>query len=206
MRSFERKAVDELRRRLEPTSSYVATVAIPAPHAHTSNSTPAKTATPPPLRAGMAELLRRSTASDAETAAEHLYALLLAQLAPDEARILSSLAGGSAYPVVDVVERTGLGAARVVLRNASTVGKAAGVSLPSHVPAYVTRLAGFGLALLGPEDVALSTEYEILVTDEAVRRAQQGLRRARFVRRSVRISPLGADFWAACDPKVGTAT
>lgn len=204
MRSFERKAVEELRRRLEPTSSHVTTLAVTTAHAHTGNGT--ATAAPHPLRAGMAELLRRSTVSDADSARDHLYALLLGQLVPDEARILSLLSTGSTYPVVDVVERTGFGAARAVLRNASTVGKAAGVSLPSHVPAYVSRVVALGLALLGPEEDALSTDYEILLTDETVRQAQQGLRRPRFVRRSVRISWLGAEFWAACDPGTGPAT
>lgn len=204
MRSFERKAIDQLRRRLDPTAAYPATVAISTPKALLTDATiTVGTGASHPLRAGMAELLRRSTASDAETAREQLYALILRQLAPDEARMVSLLVTGSAFPVIDVVERTGFGAARAVLYNASTLGKAAGVSLPDHVPAYVTRIVALGLALLGPEDAALSTEYEILLTDETVREAQRGLSRPRFVRRSVRISSLGAQFWAACDPGDG---
>nr|WP_232285459.1 Abi-alpha family protein [Saccharomonospora marina] len=204
MRSFERKAIEQLRNRLDPAAAYPATVAISTPKALLTDSTSsAGTRATHPLRAGMAELLRRSTASDVDAATEQLYALILRQLAPDEARVVSLLATGSAYPVIDVVERTGIGAARVVLCNASTVGKAAGVSLPDHVPAYVTRIVALGLALLGPEDATLSTEYEILLTDDTVRDAQRGLSRPRFVRRSVRVSSLGVRFWAACDPGDG---
>jgi hypothetical protein len=87
-----------------------------------------------------------------------------------------------------------------VLRNASTVGKTAGVSLIDQVPSYLTRLIGLGLADLGEEAPSLETEYEILMTDETVREAENSLKRVKFIRRTVHISRLGAEFWQACDP------
>ncbi len=66
-----------------------------------------------------------------------LYLDLLHALVPDEARILAALSDGSAYPVIHVGE-PGAGGATYTLKNASTVGRAAGVSLPRHTPLYLT--------------------------------------------------------------------
>ncbi|PXY31051.1 Abi-alpha family protein [Prauserella muralis] len=206
LRSLEHRALSELRRRLEAADDpYLATLkeAPAATHQVSGNgrgTTVTVVAPPDPLRAAMAELLNRSANLTRERARDYLYAVILRQLTPDEARILSALSDGSPFPLVDVAERAGLGAGRVVLRNASTVGKAAGVSLLDHVPAYLTRLVGFGLADIDEEAPALSTQYEILLTDETVRAAERLAKRPRFIRRTVRISPLGVAFWQACDP------
>uniref|UniRef100_UPI00036113B0 Abi-alpha family protein n=1 Tax=Saccharomonospora saliphila TaxID=369829 RepID=UPI00036113B0 len=151
------------------------------------------------LRAEMADLLALS--ADEDRAREHLYGLLLHRLAPDEARILAVLADGTPFAVLDVHERSPLRrTGRVLLRNASTVGHAAGVSLPGHVPGYVTRLAALGLVEIDGEDPALDTQYEVLLTDETVVEALAGRTRAGFDRRTLRLSALGRRFWAACDP------
>lgn len=150
-----------------------------------------------PLRAGMAALLNRSTLMNRDAARDYLYASILRQLTPDEARVVSALSDGTDYPVVDVTERrTG----RVLLRNASTVGKTAGVSATEHVPVYVTRLVGFGLAELEGEKTDLSTQYEILMTDETVRKAEDLAKRPKITRGTLRISALGMNFWLACAP------
>jgi hypothetical protein len=72
--------------------------------------------------------------------------------------------------VIDVAERTNLGGAgRIVLRNTSTVGKSAGVSLIDQGPSHLTRLIGLGLVEIGEEAPSLETQYEILSTDQRVR-------------------------------------
>jgi hypothetical protein len=73
------------------------------------------------------------------------------------------------------------------------------------VSIYVTHLIGLGLARAGPEDGSLGDEYEILLTEPAVRAAledagRSGRRSARVVRGTVRISDLGATVWAAFRP------
>ena len=93
----------------------------------------------------------------------------------------------------------------MALANASTIGRSAGVTTPDNVPTYLTRLHGLGLVEFGPEDEKLSTQYEILAADDAVRQARRtggtGRRNpAKLVRKTVRLSPLGRDFWAAADP------
>lgn len=154
---------------------------------------------PAPLRAAMADLLNRSVTTDADTAAVHLYATILGQLVPDEARIVAALADGPLRPAIDVVRRGPLGnGGYVVLRNASTVGRAAGVSSPDHVPLYVTRLHRFGLVDIGPDDDALAEQYDILLADQAVRAANT--RGTKIVRHTVLLSGLGRRFWQATDP------
>jgi hypothetical protein len=109
---------------------------------------------------------------------------------------------------VDVVVRTTLGGVqRTVLRNASSVGKHASVSAPEYVPAYLTRLYRMGVVDIGDEDPTLADEYDILMTDQLVRDAEDRARQARkgaarIVRRTVMISDLGGRFWQASDPTV----
>jgi Abortive infection alpha len=157
-------------------------------------------ASPPDrIRREMANLLDTST--DETRAREHLYATVLAQLAPDEARILSVLADGTPFPVLDLTARSAFGrSGRVLLRGASTVGKAAGVALPGHVPAYVTRLHALGLVEISDEDRSLDTQYDVLGTDETVVEAAGRASRTGFTRRTLRITDLGADLWRACAP------
>ncbi|MFD2417485.1 Abi-alpha family protein [Amycolatopsis pigmentata] len=148
-----------------------------------------------PLRVAMKDLLDASAEFDHEQAREDLYVTVLRQLTPDEARIVSVLATGVAFPAVDVVGRD-----RVVLRNASTVGEAAGVVLLEEVPAYLTRLAGLGLVDIDGENAELGAQYEILATSSLVRTALASAKRGKLVRRTARISGFGSRFWAACDP------
>jgi hypothetical protein len=212
----ERQLLGELRRRLDEVDDpYLVALSAASTNSGSDGRTgesstfPAKDAIavvgrPEPLRAAMAELLNRSIGFGRDQARDYLFAVILRQLTPDEARILSALSDGAPYPLIDVVERNPLGGTgRTVLRNASTVGKAAGVSLLDEVPSYVTRLIAIGLAEADEEVDSLTTQYEILMTDDVVRRAEGSVKRAKFVRRTVRISHLGAGFWAACDPTGG---
>jgi hypothetical protein len=155
-----------------------------------------------PLRVLMAELLDRSVTATRAESEEYLFAVILRQLVPDEARMLAALSDGSAHAVVDVAVRGG----PTVLANASSLGRTAGIQLPANVPVYLGRLLGFGLAELGPADSALSLHYELLLTDETVRAAEARARelgRPRHIRRSVRIAALGRRFWTACEPGGG---
>jgi hypothetical protein len=145
-------------------------------------------------------LLDRSMYTSPDKSRDALYLDLLQALVPDEARILAALSDGSAYPVIHVAE-PGAGGATYTLKNASTVGRAAGVSLPRHTPLYLTRMLGLGLVRLGPEMSSLYDEYEMLLTDSVVNialaTARRGVRSARVVRRTVRISDLGQELWEA---------
>ncbi|MFV8052461.1 Abi-alpha family protein [Mycobacterium sp. 48b] len=146
-------------------------------------------------------LLDRSMYTSPDDSRTTLYLDLLEDLVPDEARILAALSDGSAYPVIHIAEPGAGGGSTMVLTNASTVGRASGVSLPQHTPLYLTRMLQSGLVTIGPEGTSMYDEYEILLTDSAVNlalaRARRGMRSARVIRRTVRISELGQDLWEA---------
>nr|WP_042190884.1 Abi-alpha family protein [Kibdelosporangium sp. MJ126-NF4]CEL19663.1 hypothetical protein [Kibdelosporangium sp. MJ126-NF4]CTQ94537.1 hypothetical protein [Kibdelosporangium sp. MJ126-NF4] len=159
------------------------------------------------VRSAMADLLRLSSELDRDQGRHHLFMAIVRQLVPDEARILAALSGDEVYAVVHVAGRPSLGGPqRIVLRNASSVGRAAGVMLPDLVPDYVTRLVGLGVVTVGPDNPSLSTQYDILLTDDRVRAAEAEVRTVhkltpRYVRRTLRLSTLGTVFWDAAQPR-----
>jgi hypothetical protein len=196
LRQVERQVLSGLRKRLDEVDDPYVVALSAASGGGESNGSGQVVLAAEPLRTAMKELLDRSVTFDRERAREYLYATVLRELTPDEARILAVLSVGDAYPAVDVVAR----GERILLRNASTVGKAAGVTLPDEVPSYLTRLAGLGLVDVTAEDPALGSQYEILATDELVRAAGATAKRVKLIRHTLRLSRFGARFWAACDP------
>lgn len=191
--ALERIALSELQRRLDQLGRRDRVEL--EPYAGPSDA--------PALSLRMERLLRRSMDQTPSDSRRTLFEHLIAELVPDEARIISALADGSRYPVVDVVVGGRGGADTVVLGHMSSVGRAAGVANPAFVPAYVGHLLGLGLAELGSEDRSIDDEYQILMTDAVVRDAlaeasSAGRRATRTVRRTVAISALGSELWAAC--------
>ena len=80
-----------------------------------------------------------------------------------------ALSDGSSYPLVHIAE-PGVGSyQKLVLENASSVGRAAGVALPDRVHLYVSHLRRLGLVESGPEDHSLKDEYDILLTEPKLR-------------------------------------
>ncbi len=154
----------------------------------------------------LSQLLDRSLEQTRTEARHMLYVRILAELVPDEARILAALADGTSYPVIDVVARNAVGQTKGhLIRDVSSVGRAAGVALPGEAHVYVAHLRRLGLVERHGEDAAFSDRYDLLMTEESVRLAQADGRLARGlsakpVRGTLRISPLGADLWRDCNP------
>ena len=165
----------------------------------------------PTIEERMGELLTRSMRNTPAESRRNLHELLVSALVPDEARILSALSDGSSYPLVHIAE-PGVGSyQKIVLENASSVGRAAGVALPDRVHVYVSHLRRLGLVESGPEDHSLKDDYEILLTEPKLRATiastGKGPRGARIIRRTVRISDLGRELWeAARPPRTSTRT
>ena len=161
---------------------------------------------PAPLRTAMSELLHRSSEASGRKSRDYLFGTIVSQLVPDEARILARLADGRSFATIDVVAKAGARSApRIVLANVSTVGAAAGVGVPRSTATYLTRLKGFGLIDFDTPADDLADQFATLNTDEAVLEARASIARAKlgtmkFVRKSVSLSPLGREFWAACAP------
>jgi len=160
----------------------------------------ARPATGETMRALLARSMR-STPADSRRA---LHEALVAELVPDEARILAALSDGSSYAMVHIAE-PGIGSfQKRVLENASSVGRSAGVALPEYVHLYVSHLRRIGLVESGPEDHSLKDQYDILLTEPKLRATiasiSKGPRGARIIRRTVRISDLGRELWADAYP------
>jgi hypothetical protein len=158
----------------------------------------------PPVEQTLLALLTASMRSTPELSRRTLLEVLVGELVPDEARILSALSDGSIYALVDIAE-PGIGSYRHrVLENASSVGRAAGVALPEYVHLYVSHLRRIGLVESGPEDHSLKDEYDILLSEPKLRATivsrGKGPRGVRIIRRTVRISDLGRELWETAHP------
>ena len=159
-----------------------------------------------PLRDAMSELLERSVEIDRGANRDYLYGNIMSQLVPDEARILAALSDGTRFAAIDVIAKgRGRNGSRTVLANASSVGRAAGVSAPDATPTYVTRLYRFGLVQFAPESHDLSMQYDVLATDAAVQAAVTGVEASRtgtpkLERKTLLLAPFGREFWSASDP------
>ena len=159
-----------------------------------------------PLRSAMSELLERSVEASRSDTREYLFGTIISQLVPDEARILAALSPSTVFAAADLVQRSRRAGQRVLVAHASTVGRSAGVVTPDNTPTYLARLLGFGLIEFGPEDESLDVQYDLLSTEnvltDAKRRAEHGKQggAVKLVRKTVRMSALGQEFWAASDP------
>jgi hypothetical protein len=149
------------------------------------------------------QLLAQSADQSREQAVEAFYVSILRGMVPDQARILSVLSDGSGYPFIHVMASSKLGLSAVpMLEYASTVGRAARVVAGELTPAYVRQMAHWGLIETAPEDPAQRVHYELLETEESVRRLiariEKNGERSRIVRRSLKISELGLALWHLC--------
>jgi hypothetical protein len=150
------------------------------------------------------QLLDDSLHTDLDRSREELHLRILRALVPDEARILAAVADGTRYPLLHIEVKGAGGGVRTVLANACTVGRVAGVHLQSAVPGYVGHLRELGVLEEGPKEDSLSDQYALLANEDYVLRAidhaHAGLGGTSEVRRTVQISPLGTELWAACRP------
>jgi hypothetical protein len=151
------------------------------------------------------DLLAQAEAQDAQAGLEAWLGKAVAQLVPDEARILELLAGlddehpGAALVHIHCLTGTGI-AGEALLENASLVGRAGHVAVPELTPYYVTRLLQLDLVEVGPEDPRLQDDYLDLLGDStvlaALGRARQDGFTPRVLRHTVRLAPLGRALWS----------
>lgn len=147
------------------------------------------------LRARGEELLRRSADVEFADDAHPAYERMLAEIAPDEGRILRLLAAAGPQPSVDV--RSGLPgpASERVEMGLSMIGAEAGCRYPDRVHSYLNNLNRLGLVWFSREQVRDQRRYQVLEAqpevDGALKRAG---RTGRTVRRSIHLTPFGHDF------------
>jgi hypothetical protein len=152
----------------------------------------------------MAELLERAVEQTAREGREAFFVSLIGELVPDEARILSVLSQRGSVALVHVDARLpGVTRSRV-LENATLLGGRAALTVPDMARAYVSKLLTLGLVEVAGEDERLADDYEIVLAEREVREAmaQAGISKVpgRAIRRTLRLSALGEELWAACRP------
>ena len=149
------------------------------------------------------ELIERST-HVGDDAGLPAFLEVVAQLTPDEARILRWLGDTGPAPVVDLeaVSIVGRGS-RTVLPRQTMVADRAGCAHPEDVDTYLANLERLGIVEFRDEDLEGHDDYQLVVGTAAYRDAARQYRddrlwRARGQRRSVHLTPFGRRFLAIC--------
>jgi hypothetical protein len=87
----------------------------------------------------------------------------------------------------------------------SLIDRSAGCMHPERVPAYLNNLFRLGLIWFSRDPVREADRYVVLEAQPEVLAAMKKAGRARTVRRTVRLTPFGADFCAVCLDTAGEA-
>jgi hypothetical protein len=152
------------------------------------------------LRERGEELLRHSADVNFDEGSHPAYARILDDLAPDEARILRLLADEGPQPAVDI--RSGLvplkSTSELIAAGLSMIGPEAGCRHVEDVPAYLNNLFRLGLVWFSSEPLHDPLRYQVLEAQPDVTDALAAAGHTRTVRRSIHLTPFGADFCALC--------
>jgi hypothetical protein len=155
------------------------------------------------LRERGEELLRRSADVNFDEDSHPAYARILEDLAPDEARILRLLTDEGPQPAVDV--RSGVlplkSTSELVAAGLSMIGPEAGCRHLDDVPAYLNNLFRLGLIWFSSEPLHDPLRYQVLEAQPEVAEALSATGHTRTVRRSIHLTPFGADFCELCLPR-----
>jgi hypothetical protein len=148
------------------------------------------------LRERGEELLRRSADVREDEEGHPAYERILDEILPDEARVLRLFYGAGAQPSVDV--RAGAlplnATTELVAPGLTMIGAEAGCRRPERVPAYLNNLSRLGLIRFSREAVPEQSRYQVLEAQPDVVEALRSRGRGRTVRRSIALTPFGADF------------
>lgn len=208
MRKVERRVLQELKSRLDEASGTPAGEPSPRLAGAQADGGVSRTYVIPLLQSPkrlLEELLERSLSQTREQAEEDFYSVLLSELVPDEARILALLSDGEAVAVLHIGTGSPIGPTRHrVAENYSSFGRAAQVKLLERMPLYIEHLKALGLLEEGPEDPALEPKYQIIEGLRELRDEFERVRQisrtssVRLMRRTLRMSALGAELWRTC--------
>jgi Abortive infection alpha len=156
----------------------------------------------PSLRERGEDLLRASADVHYEQGTHPAYERILADLAPDEARILRLLAQEGPQPSIDV--RAGLAfvpGSRLVMQGHSMIGAEAGCRFGDQVPAYLSNLHRLGLIWFSRDPVRDRERYQVIeVQPEVMAALREAGRFSHVVRRSIHLTPLGRNFCSVSLP------
>lgn len=148
-----------------------------------------------------AELLNRSADVTYEVSEHPAHERLLAEMAPDEARVLRLLATQGAQPAVDVRTRRPFDVgSQLMAPGLSMIAQEAGCRYPDRLPAYLNNLFRLGTVWFSREPLPDHRAYQLLEAQPDVVDAVRRAGRAKTVRRSILLTPFGLDFCETCLP------
>lgn len=130
------------------------------------------------------------------------YERILAELTPDEARIIRFLYREGPQPTVDVRTNRPLGiGSELIEAGLSMIGRQAGVRNLNRTNAYLNNLFRLGLVWFSREEVEPS-RYQVVEVQPEVQQAMSRAGRApKTIRRSIHLTPFGEDFCRTCLPE-----
>ncbi len=157
------------------------------------------------LRAQGGELLRRSNDVHVVEDTHPAFARILAEITPDEARILRFLYLNGPQPAVDVRTNRPFGiGSQLVEGGLSMIAEQAGCRSVERIHPYLTNLARLGMVEFSKEQVSNPQRYQLV---EAQPKVSDALKRAgrwpRTVHRSIALSSFGQEFCRTCLPLDG---
>ncbi len=148
-----------------------------------------------------AELLSRSADVTYEVFEHPAHERLLAEMAPDEARVLRLLATQGPQPAVDVrTWRPFDVGSQMMAPGLSMIAQEAGCRYPDRLPAYLNNLFRLGTIWFSREPLPDHRSYQLLEAQPDVVDAIRRAGRAKTVRRSILLTPFGLDFCETCLP------
>jgi len=148
-----------------------------------------------------AELLMRSADVTYEVSEHPAHERLLAEMAPDEARVLRLLAIQGPQPAVDVrTWRPFDVGSQMMAPGLSMIAQEAGCRYPDRLPAYLNNLFRLGTIWFSREPLPDHRSYQLLEAQPDVVDAIRRAGRAKTVRRSILLTPFGLDFCETCLP------
>jgi hypothetical protein len=155
------------------------------------------------LREQGRDLLRRSADVYDDDEAHPAYALIVQNMAPDEARILRLLCREGPQPAVDVRTAGALSRAsrsEMVAPGINMIGLGAGVKHPDRIKPYLDNLYRLGLIWFSREPLDDPLEYQVLEAQPEVAEAMEKAGKGKTVRRSIHLTDFGEDFCALVLP------
>lgn len=167
--------------------------------------TAAESASSRDLRSEGAALLRRSADVDAADSTHPAYARILAELMPDEARVLRLLYLEGPQPSIDVRTTRPLGiGSELVAGGLSMIAEHAGCRDVDRIGPYLTNLNRLGMIDFSKEQVENPQRYQLVEAQPKVAEAMKHAGRVpKTVQRSIRLNAFGQDFCQAVLPLDG---
>jgi hypothetical protein len=151
------------------------------------------------------DLLRRSNDVHVVEDTHPAFARILADITPDEARILRYVYLEGPQPALDIRTYRPLGiGSELVASGLSMVAEHAGLRNLERIDLYLTNLSRLGMLEFSKESVKNPTRYQVIEAQPKVDAAMKKAgRMPKLIQRSIRLTSFGEEFVRTCLPLNG---